>query len=399
MKPAILITALILFFGIYVSFAQNVSDEARRHFNRGVTAVETARSAADYENAVAEFEAAAKLAPDWADVFFNLGIVQEKLGKYEQAVVNLKRYLAIAPNAADNAAVKDLIVKTEYKLELNQKAIAQFRQITGVWSASYGQWFDEYEFFTVGGEMKMNWFKKPVSDFSFDGEFLKAKWRSAGVEPSELELSVKLGSGGAMNGILKQTPDSGSPRIYQIVMSRNLLMSTYLWYQIKTNDNDAYLGTNYTMEAKRRGFNWHIPKAGLGLDNSNGNIDFSLEARMNFINGDTNNFYGILWGDLHRNDIPENYYFFGITASGNYAFRKLVNNNWVEIISYSPSPAIRQGSASNTLTVKKKGNKLDFYINGTFLNTAPAEKFSGFIGFHLNHYMKVTADYIRIDYQ
>ena len=58
--------------------AQNISDEARRNFDRGMAAVEMAKSPADYKDAIKEFEKAAKLAPGWADVYYNLGMVQEK---------------------------------------------------------------------------------------------------------------------------------------------------------------------------------------------------------------------------------------------------------------------------------------------------------------------------------
>jgi tetratricopeptide (TPR) repeat protein len=110
-------TIFILFFGIASSFGQTVSEEAKRHFNRGMAAVEMAKSPADYESAIKEFEQAARLAPDWPDVYYNLGIVQEKAEKYSDAVTNLKQYLRLAPNASDAEAVKSLIDKLEYKAE------------------------------------------------------------------------------------------------------------------------------------------------------------------------------------------------------------------------------------------------------------------------------------------
>jgi tetratricopeptide (TPR) repeat protein len=65
-----------------VSFAQTVSDEARRSMLRGMAAVEMAKTPKDYERAIREFEQAAKLAPNWPDVYFNLGSVQAKAGNY-----------------------------------------------------------------------------------------------------------------------------------------------------------------------------------------------------------------------------------------------------------------------------------------------------------------------------
>lgn len=91
----------IVIAGFSYSFGQNISDEARRHFDRGVAAVEMATSPADYEPAIKEFEQAARLAPDWPDVYYNLGMVQEKAEKYSDAITNLKQYLRLAPNATD----------------------------------------------------------------------------------------------------------------------------------------------------------------------------------------------------------------------------------------------------------------------------------------------------------
>jgi len=96
---------------------QTVSEEARRHMIRGQAAVETAKSPADYEAAIREFEQAAKLAPDRPEIWYNLGMVQKEADKYWEAIGNLKKYLALAPNAKDAGAVRDLIDKIEFLKE------------------------------------------------------------------------------------------------------------------------------------------------------------------------------------------------------------------------------------------------------------------------------------------
>jgi tetratricopeptide (TPR) repeat protein len=94
-----------------------VSEEAQRHFDRGVAAVEMAKSPDDYAISIKEFEQAKRLAPDWPDVYYNLGMVQEKAEKYSDAITSLKQYLRLAPNASDAATVKSLINKLEFKAE------------------------------------------------------------------------------------------------------------------------------------------------------------------------------------------------------------------------------------------------------------------------------------------
>ena len=104
---------------------QGVPDEALRHMARGEAAVESAQSSGDYKNAIAEFEKAGSLAPDWPNPFFNLGLVQEIAGDFDAAMKNLKRYLELAPDASDRAEVTKKIYKLEYKKERSN--------IVGVW--------------------------------------------------------------------------------------------------------------------------------------------------------------------------------------------------------------------------------------------------------------------------
>ncbi len=107
----------LIFLTAIPSLAQSVFDEAKRFFDRGQAALEIAQTDADYEAAINEFSKAAQLAPDWPDVFYALGQVQEKLGRYADAMASFKRWLNLAPAAPDAEAVKSLINRLEYKLE------------------------------------------------------------------------------------------------------------------------------------------------------------------------------------------------------------------------------------------------------------------------------------------
>jgi tetratricopeptide (TPR) repeat protein len=120
----------ILFFGIALSFGQTVSEEAKRHFDRGMAAVEMAKSPEDYKAAIKEFEQAARLAPDWPDVYYNLGMVQEKAEKYSDAIRSLKQYLRLAPNASDAETVKTLINKLEYKQDQEEGVKRVYEMMT-----------------------------------------------------------------------------------------------------------------------------------------------------------------------------------------------------------------------------------------------------------------------------
>lgn len=119
-------TIFIIFFGVALLWGQQtISEEARRYFTRGQTAVEMAKSTVDYEDAAREFEHAKKLAPSWPDVYYKLGLVLEKTGNYDEAILNLRTYLQLAPAATDAARIQETIYKLEYKRDRSN--------IEGIW--------------------------------------------------------------------------------------------------------------------------------------------------------------------------------------------------------------------------------------------------------------------------
>ena len=100
-----------------VSAVSAVSAEAQRHFNRGMAAVEVAKDDDGYALAIDEFRQATELAPDWPDAYYNLGLIQDKAGKFRDAAAALRHYLQLAPAAPDAAAVSAMIDKAEFKAE------------------------------------------------------------------------------------------------------------------------------------------------------------------------------------------------------------------------------------------------------------------------------------------
>lgn len=112
----------------------DVSDEARRFFDRGMAAVEMAKSPSDYQIAIDEFKKAIAIAPQWGDVYYNLGMVQEKGQRYAESVESFRKYLKLSPNAADAGTVKSMINKIEFRQEFQAKQ----QKLSGVWVESDG---------------------------------------------------------------------------------------------------------------------------------------------------------------------------------------------------------------------------------------------------------------------
>lgn len=130
MKKNSLQTIIPIIFYSAVSFAQpNISNEAQRYFDRGMVAVEMAKSLDENALAVEEFKKAIAFAPDWPEPYYQLAMIQEKMENYEEAIKNYKSYLRLAPNAGNAATVNSLVNKLEYKQEQKEAVPKAFQFI------------------------------------------------------------------------------------------------------------------------------------------------------------------------------------------------------------------------------------------------------------------------------
>ncbi len=103
------------------AYAQTIPEAARRHMTRGQAAIEMARSPHDLDMAAKEFQEATRLAPAWPepwyDPWYDLAGIEEKTGKFKEAVGNLKKYLRLTLNAPNAAKIRERIYKLEFKAE------------------------------------------------------------------------------------------------------------------------------------------------------------------------------------------------------------------------------------------------------------------------------------------
>lgn len=85
-KATYAVVVRILLFSATTVFAQQISAEAWRYFDSGIAAVEVAKTPADYEKAITEFEKTKSLAPNWPAIYCNLGLIQDKAVMYSEAM-------------------------------------------------------------------------------------------------------------------------------------------------------------------------------------------------------------------------------------------------------------------------------------------------------------------------
>jgi len=127
--------------------AKEIPRDAKKYMLRGQAAMEDAKNATDYQDAINEFKKAVKYAPKWGDAWYNLGVAQDAAGDYAAAITSFKQYLGLMPQASDRSAVEDRIIKLEYKQEKAGRVAKEaevskqkenIKKLTGTWICTPG---------------------------------------------------------------------------------------------------------------------------------------------------------------------------------------------------------------------------------------------------------------------
>jgi hypothetical protein len=98
----------------------SIPEEARKHFVRGRTIFEDAKSPGDFTQATEEFLQATRLAPWWPEARYNTALAFEAAKNYANAIVNLKIYQLFKLSTNEARTVQDKI----YSLEAKQEKVA-----------------------------------------------------------------------------------------------------------------------------------------------------------------------------------------------------------------------------------------------------------------------------------
>lgn len=77
--------------------APAIPEDAERFTARGAAAAKGTKTGKDYLEAASEFEKASLAAPWHPAVYYNLGVIQNKVDRHKEAIENLKLYLLAAP--------------------------------------------------------------------------------------------------------------------------------------------------------------------------------------------------------------------------------------------------------------------------------------------------------------
>lgn len=98
--------------------APAIPEEARKHFIEGTAIVKAAKNPAQQSLAAQSFTEALKIAPWWADAYYNLGAAQELAEKYNEAEQAFNFYLLSNPSEKEKREVQDRIYALSAKRKL-----------------------------------------------------------------------------------------------------------------------------------------------------------------------------------------------------------------------------------------------------------------------------------------
>lgn len=124
--------------------------------------------------------------------------------------------------------------------------------------------------------------------------------------------------------------------------------------------------------------------------------DFEIETSILKISGEQD--YGISF--LYDYKDSDNYSEFGYTATGYYRVAETKSSSYSTIKSWTKSSYLKTGNyATNKLKIKKKGNRITYYVNGSYVYGMDFKKFKGSkMAFRLYRNQKVAVDYFRVKY-
>jgi len=170
MKKAKLIIIIMLF----TNYLTAQTDEFRRHLVRAETAIKMDL----YKEAIAEYQAAISVYAEDPGVYYNLAVVQEKIGTYDmfkQAIVNYKQYIKLSPTAADKEDVTNKIYAIEFKLDKLSKTSEELSMLGGTWRSNIyvennGKPFWVFDFQVVDTELRITVSERSAlykSDFTY----------------------------------------------------------------------------------------------------------------------------------------------------------------------------------------------------------------------------------------
>ena len=159
------------------------------------------------------------------------------------------------------------------------------------------------------------------------------------------------------------------------------------WYLV--NDQDKrfeIVNGKYILESKRGGYWMGSRKVPITQS-----TDFKIDMTVQKISGTDGYGFGMTWGAKDT----KNFYIFVITGGGYFIHERIEDNKPERILSKFVNSINKGTGSSNSLSLRKSGNHLEFYINNKLVGKTP---FSPFFGDYLGCIVYSGNDKITIGF-
>lgn len=99
--------------------------DANEHYMQGLALY----GRGDLEGAIAEFEKALAVRPDWEDALHGLAMAQMKMGKLDEALASTQRLVELAPEDPSYRTTLSMVYVRRGQIEEAEKAQAESRML------------------------------------------------------------------------------------------------------------------------------------------------------------------------------------------------------------------------------------------------------------------------------
>ncbi len=171
-------------------------------------------------------------------------------------------------------------------------------------------------------------------------------------------------------------------------------------HSMNASDPDAAGAIKFVVSGS--GFHATNPMAAVYWNPANSATgNYTLKGTFKLIkSGGYDEYYGLIFGGSGLEGPAQSYLYFMITDDGTYLIKRREGSSTQGVSQKTPSDAVKKpdasGTATNTLEVRVKADKIDFVINGTVVaslpKTGPAAKTDGICGIRINHQLDVQID-------
>jgi hypothetical protein len=170
------------------------------------------------------------------------------------------------------------------------------------------------------------------------------------------------------------------------------------------SDPDAAGSIHFTTAG--RGFHAVNPQAAVYWNPSNtATGNYTLKGTFTLLkpSGHTN-YYGLVFGGSNLDGPQQEYLYFLVAQDGSWLVKHRAGDAATHDVARGPNAAVKKpdasGKSTNALEVRVTGDKIDYVVNGTVVNSTPKSgmtaKTDGIYGIRVNHLLEVQVDDLAV---